>query len=212
MLPFAANASPLPPSDATSGANIMETIELKRECEAIAIPSGQHQVLPQGTAVRVVQSRGGSYTVSTNIHAMYRIDARDADALGYAPAAANVPTPQGPLTDQLVWDTLRAVFDPEIPVNIVDLGLVYSCVISPDERGGKTVAVRMAMTAPGCGMGNVLKADVESKLLRLPGVSRAHVEVVFDPPWNPGRMSEAARLQLGLDFGGNGPERLTQIS
>ena len=190
----------------------MEAIELKRECDAIAVPSGQRQVLPQGTAVRVVQSRGGSYTVSTDVSAMYRIDARDADALGYTPAAANAPVPQGPLTEQLVFDALRTVFDPEIPVSIVDLGLVYSCAISPDERGGKSVAVRMSMTAPGCGMSNVLKADVESKLLRLPEVREAQVEVVFDPPWSPSRMSEAARLQLGLDFDNNGPERLTHIS
>jgi probable FeS assembly SUF system protein SufT len=179
---------------------MVETIELKRECEAIAIPSGQRQKLPLGTAVRVVQSRGGSYTVSTNLHAMYCIDAKDADALGYdAPATSDESEKKGPLNEQVVWDTLKTVFDPEIPVNIVDLGLVYSCVIAPNEHGGKTVAVRMTMTAPGCGMSNVLKADVESKLLRMPEVREAHVEVVFDPPWNPSRMSEATRLQLGLD-------------
>lgn len=191
---------------------MMETIELKRECEAVAIPSGRREVLPQGTAVRVLQSRGGSYTVSTKMHAMYRIDAKDADALGYDAASASGPQPQGPLSEQMVLDILKTVFDPEIPVNIVDLGLVYSCAISPAEIGGKRVDIRMAMTSPGCGMSDVLKADVESKLLRLPEVTKAQVDVVFDPPWNPNRMSEATRLQLGLDFGNASPEKLIKIS
>jgi probable FeS assembly SUF system protein SufT len=189
-----------------------EIIELKRECDVIAIPSGQRQKLPLGTSVRIVQSRGGSYTVSTNFHAMYRIDAKDADALGLAAeTSANEPAQQGPLTEKMVWDTLKTVFDPEIPVNIVDLGLVYSCDISAVE-GGKTVSVRMAMTAPGCGMSNVLKADVESRLMRLPEVAKAEVEIVFDPPWTQDRMSDAARLQLGFDLGSPGPQKLTQIS
>jgi probable FeS assembly SUF system protein SufT len=209
-------ASQLPPNRKRSGIGVfevMETTELKRDCEAIAVPSGLRQVLPQGTPVRVMQARGGSYTVSTQSHAMYRIDAKDADALGFvAPAAARGPGQQGPLSEQLVWDALKTVYDPEIPVNVVDLGLVYSCAITPHEQGGKSVAVRMAMTAPGCGMSNVLKTDVESKLLRLPEVSEARVEVVFDPPWNPGRMSEAARLQLGLDLDNSGSPGLTQIS
>lgn len=192
---------------------MMETIELKRECDVVAIPSGRHQKLPLGTEVRVLQSRGGSYTVSTNFHVMYRIDAKDADALGYhdAPSANAVPQ-KGPLTEEMVWDVLRTVFDPEIPVNIVDLGLVYSFEISPAENSGKAIAVRMAMTSPGCGMSNVLKADVESKLARLPEVAKADVEVVFDPPWTPDRMSEATRLQLGLDLGSPDRQRLTQIS
>jgi probable FeS assembly SUF system protein SufT len=190
-----------------------EIIELKRECEAIAIPSGRHQRLPPGTAVRIVQARGGSYTVSTNLHAMYRIDAKDADALGRDSSAPEAqPSSQGPLTEQMVWDTLKTIFDPEIPVNIVDLGLVYSCVISPDENSGKAIAVRMAMTAPGCGMSDVLKADVESKLARLPEVTKTDVQVVFDPPWTPDRMSDATRLQLGLDYASPRPQKLTQIS
>lgn len=189
-----------------------ETIELKRECEVIAIPSGLRQKLPLGTVVRIVQSRGGSYTVSTNFHAMYRIDAKDADALGLTlQASANKPAQQGPLTEEMVWDTLKTVFDPEIPVNIVDLGLVYSCEISVVE-GGKKVSVRMSLTAPGCGMSNVLKADVESRLMRLPEVAKADVEIVFDPPWTQDRMSDAARLQLGFDFASPSPQKLTQIS
>jgi probable FeS assembly SUF system protein SufT len=192
---------------------MMENIELKRDCEVIAIPSGTHQVLPQGSTVRVVQKRGGNYTVSSDIHAMYRIDARDADALGFAvPAQGNEVTKHGPFSEQLIWETLKTVYDPEIPVNVVDLGLIYSCVITPHENGGNVVTIRMAMTSPACGMSNVLKADVESKLERLEGVAETRVEVVFDPPWNSGRMSEAARLQLGFDLESVASPRLTQIT
>jgi len=99
----------------------------------------------------------------------------------------------------MVWDQLKTVFDPEIPVNIVDLGLIYACNIS-DVDGGKKIDIKMSMTAPGCGMGNVLKADVEGKISRLPDVKHVDVEVVFEPPWGPARMSEAARLQLGFDI------------
>ncbi len=191
----------------------METIELKRDCEVIAIPSGTRQVLPHGSTLRVVQKRGGNYTVSSDIHAMFRIDAKDADALGFAvPAQANEATNQGPVSEQLVWETLKTVYDPEIPVNVVDLGLVYSCLITPRENGGNVVIIRMAMTSPGCGMSSVLKADVESKLERLEDVAETRVEVVFDPPWNPGRMSEAARLQLGFDLESAASPRLTQIT
>lgn len=192
---------------------MVETREIKRDCDAIAIPSGLRQVLPQGTQVRIVQARGGSYTVATDTHAMYRIDARDSDALGLGiPATANVQERQGPLSEQLVWETLKTVYDPEIPVNIVDLGLVYSCAITSGEQGGKTVDISMAMTAPGCGMSNVLKSDVEGKLRQLPEVMEARVEIVFDPPWNPSRMSEAARLQLGFDLERSNSSGLTQIS
>jgi probable FeS assembly SUF system protein SufT len=192
---------------------MMETVELTRDCEAIAIPSGMRQVLPKGAAVRIVQTRGGNYTVSSNIHAMFRIDARDADALGLeAPSARNDPGEPGSFSEALVWDTLKSVYDPEIPINVVDLGLIYSCVIIPHENGGNILTIRMAMTAPGCGMANVLKADVEGKLQRLPGVTEARVEVVFDPPWNPSRMSEAARLHLGFDVQGGDAPKLTQIS
>lgn len=190
-----------------------EAIQLKRECEAVAIPSGQRQMLPPGTSLRIVQSRGGSYTVSTNLHALYRIDAKDADALGYdAHAPSNETAQQGPLSEQMVWNALKTIFDPEIPVNIVDLGLVYSCLLSHAEDGGKKVAVRMAMTAPGCGMSEVLKADVEAKLLQLPGVTDAQVEIVFDPPWSPDRMSDATRLQLGLDAGNGPSDKLIRLS
>ncbi|HXY14864.1 MAG TPA: putative Fe-S cluster assembly protein SufT [Terriglobales bacterium] len=178
-----------------------EMIELKRACDAIEIPSGIHRMLPQLSRVRIAQFLGSGYTVVSDMGCMFRIDAKDADALGMTPpAAADEAGVKTEFSEQMVWDQLKTVYDPEIPVNIVDLGLIYSCDITPDEQGGKKIKVKMSMTAPGCGMGNVLKADVESKLSRLPEVRAVDVEVVFDPPWNPGLMSEAAKLQLGFDL------------
>ena len=179
-----------------------EPITLSRACEVIEIPSGIRDTLPAGTVVRIMQSLGSGYTVATDRGYMYRIDAKDTDALGLSNAAtAQAPAVQeGTFSDQMVWDQLKTVYDPEIPVNIVDLGLVYSCVIVPMEQGGKSVHIKMSMTAPGCGMGNVLKGDVQTKLARLPSVKEVHVEVVFDPPWHPGLMSDAAKLQLGFDL------------
>ncbi len=179
-----------------------ELTVLKRECEAIEIPSGIARLLPASTRVRISQVLGTSYTVTSDMGCMFRIDAKDADALGLAApatAVADTSAPQ-PFSEQMVWDQLKTVYDPEIPVNIVDLGLIYSCDITNLEEGGKKIDVNMSMTAPGCGMGNVLKADVESKLARLPEVKAVNVQVVFDPPWNAGRMSEAAKLQLGFDL------------
>ena len=175
-------------------------IALNRDCEAIEIPAGTRTTLPTGTVVRVMQSRGGSHTVSSNFGAMYRIDAKDSDALGVTTPASALNVPGGPLTEQMVIDQLKTVFDPEIPVNIVDLGLVYGCAITALQDKDKRIDVKMSMTAPGCGMGNVLKADVEGKLSSLPQVKEVHVDIIFDPPWNPSRMSDAARLQLGLDL------------
>lgn len=179
-----------------------ELIDLKRECEAIEIPSGIHRVLPIGSRVRISQFLGTSYTVISDMGCMFRIDAKNADALGLTPPTAAIEddAPELAFSEQMVWDQLKTVYDPEIPVNIVDLGLIYSCKITPHEEGGKKIDVNMSMTAPGCGMGNVLKADVESKLARLPEVKAVSVQVVFDPPWHAGLMSEAAKLQLGFDL------------
>ena len=177
-----------------------EPIPLKRNCDAIGIPSGVSRVLPAGTSVRVMQFLGSSYTV-TSPFGMFRIDVKDADAMGLTPAT---PPPaervEGTFSEKSVWDQLKAVYDPEIPVNIADLGLIYSCVITPLNSDGYKIDIKMSMTAPGCGMGNVLKADVEGKLSSLPEVREVNVEIVFDPPWNIDRMSEAARLQLGFDL------------
>jgi probable FeS assembly SUF system protein SufT len=175
----------------------MESIKLRRDCDAISIPKGLRQKLAKGTSVDIIQERSGSYTVSTPARAMYRIEAKDAEALGFG--ASSLAGEDDP-TEQLVWKTLRSVRDPELPVNIVDLGLIYSCTISP-APAGHAIAVRMTMTSPGCSMSDVLKSEVEKKLLQLPGVTEARVEVVFDPPWSPDQMSEEARLQIGLELG-----------
>lgn len=181
-----------------------EIVELKRDCRVIAIPSGVPDVLSRGTSVRIMQSLGTSYTVVSGCGAMYRIDAGDADALGIqassAASAAAAESAPAEFSEKVVEEQLRTVFDPEIPVNIVDLGLIYACDITPVEHGQRKIDVKMTMTAPGCGMGNVLKADVEAKLSRLPSVKEVHVEIVLDPPWSPAHMSEAAKLQLGFDL------------
>lgn len=173
---------------------------LTRTCEVIEIPSGTVSTLPEGTPVRIMQSRGDSYTVWTDYGQMYRIDGKDADAIGQQapPEKASVPEDTREFDEQMVWDILKTVYDPEIPVNIVDLGLIYSCKITPVDDQGKKIDIQMSMTAPGCGMGNVLKGDVENRISKLPSVKAVNVEVVFDPPWDMSRMSEAARLQLGF--------------
>jgi probable FeS assembly SUF system protein SufT len=177
----------------------IEQIVLTRDADTTQIPSGIPQRLPAGTRVRLMQSLGGSYTVMTDSGYMVRVDAQDADALGLTPAPANEPDAPGEFSEKLVWDQLRTVYDPEIPVNVVDLGLIYSCQISPVAEGNK-IEINMTMTAPGCGMSDVLKADIQRKLAGLPSVKEVNVEVVFEPPWHPGKMTEGARLQLGLDL------------
>jgi len=176
-------------------------ITLAREVNAIEIPSGAGAKLPAGAGVRVMQFLGSSYTITSD-YGMFRIDVKDADALGLTP-----PTPShgagpgnGEFSEQMVWDQLKTVYDPEIPVNIADLGLIYACETKQLDDGGRRIDIKMSMTAPGCGMGNVLKADVENKLANLPTVKEVNVEIVFDPPWGPARMSEAAKLQLGFDL------------
>jgi len=180
-------------------------IALTRDCEATEVPYGGVQVLPAGTHVRIMQSLGGSYTVATEQGATMRIEAKNADALGLTPQPKEAQAAPAQLSEKLVWDQLKTVYDPEIPVNIVDLGLVYSCQITPAEAGGHKIEIEMAMTAPGCGMGDVLRADIERKLAQLPEVREVHAQIVFDPPWHPGRMSDAAKLQLGLDLDSTSP-------
>jgi len=146
--------------------------------------------------VEIAQSLGGQFTVTTDDGGLFRIAGKDADALGQQPAAAAAATAEGPFDEQRVWEQLKTVFDPEIPVNLVDLGLIYRCEAVPLPEGHR-VEVDMSMTAPGCGMGDVLREDVRRKIQGLPGVREVRVEVVWDPPWGPSRMSDAARLQLG---------------
>ncbi|SRR6266849_1514404 len=178
-----------------------EPITLNRSCEATEIPSGIPQTLSAGAVVALMQSLGGSYTVTeANSGRMYRIDAKDADALGFSTSSERAAQVPQEFSEESVWNELKTVYDPEIPVNIVDLGLIYACVISPYGEAGHAIDVKMSLTAPGCGMADVLKADVERKLSRLPNVAQVHAEVVFDPPWHPGLMSDAAKLQLGFDL------------
>jgi probable FeS assembly SUF system protein SufT len=175
-----------------------ELLELKHDCDAIEIPSGRPHLLPTGTRVKVMQNLGNTYTVVTDLGQMLRIDAKDVDALGVT-SSQPAEAPASEFSEKLVWDQLKTIYDPEIPVNIVDLGLIYSCDITHTEERYK-IDVKMSLTAPGCGMADVLRVDVESRLAKLPQVKEVHVEVVFDPPWQPSRMSEAAKLQLGLDL------------
>jgi probable FeS assembly SUF system protein SufT len=179
--------------------SIREARTLQRDVEATAIPYGEKVPLKGGTTVFVMQALGGSFTAMSDQGYMVRIEGKDADAIGEEVQAG--PTLEElankPLLD-LVWDQLRTCYDPEIPVNIVDLGLVYSCEVTPRPEGGNTVSVRFSLTAPGCGMGDVLKRDIEGKVAALPGVAEADVQIAFDPPWDQSRMTEAARLQLGL--------------
>ena len=176
----------------------METnLKLTRDVDVTEIPSGRTGRMAAGAPVRILQTLGGSYTIANLWGQMFRIDAKDADALGLSPADSVAAAPTE-FSESLVWDQLKTVYDPEIPVNIVDLGLVYECRITPAEDA-HNIDIKMSMTAPGCGMGDVIRRDIENRLAKLPGVKEVHVEVVFDPPWNPGLMTEAARLQLGLD-------------
>ena len=180
-----------------------EPITLARDCEAIQIPSGTKMVLPAGTIVMITQSLGDTYTVTTDHGSMVRIAGKDADAIGLertlAPTAPEPTTPQNrDELDKLVWEQLRTCYDPEIPVNIVELGLVYECTLNPLPDGDYRVDVKLTLTAPGCGMGGVLASDAQSKIGALPGVREASVEIVFEPAWNPSMMTEAARLELGM--------------
>lgn len=174
-------------------------IELRRDCQATLIPHGGKVTLARGESVVLVQALGGSFTVRTDAGALVRIAGRDADALGLEPTATEAAPPgDGPFELERVIAQLRTVFDPEIPVNVVDLGLVYGCEAHPLPGGGYRVEIRMSMTAPGCGMGHVLQEDARAKVRAVPGVAEVDVQIVWDPPWDPGRMSEAARLQLGM--------------
>lgn len=174
---------------------------LTRDCEAIQIPSGNKMVIPAGTQVFITQSLGGSYTVATE-QGLARITSENIDALGFeleAKPAESAPTGDGGKVDEKsVWDQLKTCYDPEIPVNIVDLGLVYDCLIEPQPNSGARVNVKMTLTAPGCGMGPAIAAEAKSKIVSLPGVDDAEVELVWDPPWNPGMISEAGKMKLGM--------------
>lgn len=173
-----------------------------REVNAVQIPSGDPFVLPAGTAVIITQTLGGSYTVATQ-SGLARISSEDADALGIDPKANESSSsstdslPEDASLEDHVWHQLKQVFDPEIPVDIVNLGLVYDCTL--DEEDGKTTAnVKMTLTAPGCGMGPVIAADAQARIMTIDGVDDAHVDLVWDPPWNQDMISEEGKMTLGM--------------
>ena len=179
--------------------NTQEPVTLSRTCEAIEIPSGRKIELFKGTHLTILQSLGGAYTVVTDQGAMASIAGRDADAIG-KPVPPQ-PKVEGELTDEsiekMVWDQLKTCYDPEIPHNIVDLGLVYECKFLPVE-GGKRVAIKMTLTAQGCGMGDWLRADVINKISSVPGVKEVSAELVFDPPWDRSKMHPALKREYGI--------------
>lgn len=179
-----------------------DPITLARDCNAALIPDGTPIKLEKNSIVYITQALGGSYTVNINGN-LARVDSKDADALGFEVEDTKSETIEKELTgdgsveEALIWDQLRTCYDPEIPIDIVELGLIYNCSVTPVEAGNQ-VDITMTLTAPGCGMGEFLADDIRSKISSLPNVTQVNVELTFDPPWNQTMMSEAARLQTGL--------------
>ena len=183
--------------------NSEKSIIVKRDCPAVMIPSGETTTLAVGSCVWLTQALGGAYTVMTDRGYMVRIDGIDGDAIGMAQVAEfkqdeSTTVDDGGEVEKHVWDQLRSCFDPEIPVNIVELGLIYHCDVTPLSGGGYKATVRFTLTAQGCGMGQFLKADMQRKLLSVTGVREADIEIVWDPPWNQSMISGAAKQQLGI--------------
>jgi len=186
-----------------------EPVALRRALEVTLIPSGEREILPEGAWVSIQQVLGGNFTVMTDRGGLARIAEADADALGEAWAeqarraveaeTARAEASRGePFEERLVWDALKKVFDPEIPASIVDLGLVYELAASDRDEGGKKVTIKMTLTAPGCGVAPLILEDVKERVAKVAGVGEVDVELVFEPPWTPARMSDAAKLQLGM--------------
>lgn len=178
-----------------------EPVRFERDCAAIMVPSGDLVNLPAGQTGYITQALGGSFTVFVEGN-LFRIRNEDADAIGKDP----MPLPELPDNasddeiEQAVWTQLRTCFDPEIPINIVELGLVYRCDIAKGDDGKRRAEIQMTLTAPGCGMGDILVEDVRSKIELLPAIDEADVDLVFDPPWNQSMMSDAARLETGMMY------------
>jgi len=169
-----------------------------RDVEVTRIPSGEKITLPAGTQVVVTQALGGSFTILVPSQAgLYRIEGQDADSIGEEPSVSLEKPVDGNL-EQAAWDQLKTCYDPEIPVNIVDLGLVYSLDIKSHEGGGYDVTVQMTLTAPGCGMGPILASEARQKILTIDGVADANVDLVWEPPWTPDRISEEGKQKLGM--------------
>ena len=176
-----------------------EPVSFSRDCAAVLVPQGERVTLPAGSVGYITQALGGSFTVFVEGN-LFRIAGEDADAIGKeSPEALALSDDAGDdEVEKLVWEQLRTCFDPEIPVNIVELGLVYSVELARTDDGARKVDVRMTLTAPACGMGDILVDDVRSKVERIPTIAEADVELVFDPPWNQTMMSEAAKLETGM--------------
>jgi probable FeS assembly SUF system protein SufT len=176
-----------------------EPVVLERDCEAVLIPVGEKVTLPAGSSGFITQALGGSFTLYIEGN-LFRIAGVDGDAIGQEPLRPPEIPEHATEEDieSVVWQQLRTCFDPEIPINIVELGLVYECKVGATDEDQWQVDVKMTLTAPGCGMGDVLVEDVKEKLEIIPTVARANVELVFDPPWNQTMMSEEARLEAGL--------------
>ncbi|MHB8920284.1 MAG: putative Fe-S cluster assembly protein SufT [Halothiobacillus sp.] len=177
----------------------MERVRLTRDCVATMVPSGQKVLASKDTPVEIMQALGGSFTIKARGH-LLRLEGKDADALGKEPP----PQPELPENatnadiEHMVWEQLRGVFDPEIPINIVELGLVYKVRVEALPISGRRVDVDMTLTAPGCGMGGVIASDAHQRIMEIPTVEEAAVELVFDPPWHREMMSEEARLATGM--------------
>ena len=176
-----------------------EPVRFERDCEAVLVPQGESVTLPAGSVGYITQALGGSWTVFVEGN-LFRIAGKDGDAIGKEPPEplALADGADDAAVEQLVWKQLRTCFDPEIPINVVDLGLVYEAALRRLDDGNRAVDVKMTLTAPGCGMGEILVEDVRSKLELIPTIAEADVELVFDPPWNQSMMSEAARLETGM--------------
>ena len=175
-----------------------DEIELTRDCEAIQIPQGTTITLPKGTRVSLTKSLGGSYTVSTD-KGLFRITDSNADAVGKeVPAKAAGNGEAAEVDEAAVWEQLKTCYDPEIPVNIVDLGLIYDCHLERLENGKTKASVKMTLTAPGCGMGPTIAAEAKMRIESIPGVEEAVVDLVWDPPWDQSMISEVGKMQLGL--------------
>ena len=176
-----------------------EPVTLHRDCKAVIIPAGEEVTLPAGTLGYLTQALGGSFTIYVEGN-LFRIAGSDADAIGQEPVKPPELPPDATEADveSAIWEQLRTCYDPEIPINVADLGLIYSCDIKANDDGTRSVHMEMTLTAPGCGMGEILVQDVKEKVELIPTVKEAIVELVFDPPWNQSMMSEAARLQTGL--------------
>lgn len=177
-----------------------EQVIIERDCEATLIPFGNKITLKKGEEAHITQALGGSYTLMMRGN-LVRIESKDADAIGKIPEVQpwlEEKENDGHVDEKAVWDAMKTCYDPEIPVNIVDLGLIYSCEISNEDGVGSSVAIKMTLTAPGCGMGDMIATEVKQKIEGIQGTSDVNVELVWDPPWDQSMITESARLQLGM--------------